>query len=113
MTPAVRPASGRGGIRYAGVLRDGAGLTRLQQTLEQAPPAGQELDLATAEAANLHAVSVLVTVAALARTESRGCHRRRDAPPVDSAERGRHTVIQMDTGQPRVAGTEPAQAGAA
>ena len=33
------------------------------------------------EATSLHAVSVLVAVAALARTESRGCHRWRDAPP--------------------------------
>ena len=37
------------------------------------------------EATNLHVVSVLVTAAALARTESRGCHRWRDAPPATPA----------------------------
>lgn len=66
-------------------------------------PAG--LDLAAVEATSLHAVSVLVAVAALARAESRGCHRRRDAPPVTSAGWGRHTVLRADPRRPRVAGT--------
>jgi len=39
-----------------------------------------ELDLAVLEASNLHAVCVLIAAAGLHRTESRGCHRRRDAP---------------------------------
>ena len=33
------------------------------------------------EATNLHTVSLLITAAALARAESRGCHRWRDRPP--------------------------------
>jgi L-aspartate oxidase len=71
--------------RYASVVRDGAGLEHLLRLLAAAPPAGPSpaappLDLATVEATNLHAVSVLVAVAALARAESRGCHRRSDAP---------------------------------
>jgi L-aspartate oxidase len=86
--------------RHAGVVRDRTGLERLRRALEQAPPAGRGLDLATVEATNLHAVSLLVTVAALARAESRGCHRWRDATPVTSAERARHSVIRMDRGQP-------------
>ena len=65
--------------RYAGVLRDRAGLEHLRTLLDAVPPAAG-LDLATVEATNLHAVSALVTVAALARAESRGCHRRSDAP---------------------------------
>jgi L-aspartate oxidase len=65
--------------RYAGVLRDRGGLEHLL-TLLDAVPAAAALDLATVEATNLHAVSALVTVAALARAESRGCHRRSDAP---------------------------------
>jgi L-aspartate oxidase len=65
--------------RYAGILRDRAGLEHLRTLLDAVPPAAG-LDLATVEATNLHTVSVLVTVAALARTESRGCHRRSDAP---------------------------------
>ena len=65
--------------RYAGVLRDRGGLEHLLARLDAVPPAAG-LDLATVEATNLHAVSALVTVAALARAESRGCHRRSDAP---------------------------------
>jgi len=38
------------------------------------------LDLETVEATNLHTVSTLIAAAALARTESRGCHRRSDYP---------------------------------
>jgi L-aspartate oxidase len=98
--PAARPALAAAMSRHAGVVRDRTGLERLRRALEQAPPAGRGLDLATAEATNLHAVSLLVTVAALARAESRGCHRWRDATPVTSAERARHSVIRMDRGQP-------------
>jgi L-aspartate oxidase len=65
--------------RYAGVLRDRGGLEHLLTLLDAVPPAAA-LDLATVEATNLHAVSALVTIAALARAESRGCHRRSDAP---------------------------------
>jgi L-aspartate oxidase len=45
---------------------------------------GRDLDLDTVEATNLHTVSVLVAAAALTRTESRGCHRRSDAPGADA-----------------------------
>jgi L-aspartate oxidase len=99
--PVVRPGLAAAMSREAGVMRERAGLRRLQMTLAQAPPAGGRLDLATVEVTNLHAVSVLVAVSALARAESRGCHRWRDAPPVASAERARHTVLRVDAGQPR------------
>jgi L-aspartate oxidase len=65
--------------RYAGVVRDRGGLEHLLTLLDAVPPAAA-LDLATVEATSLHAVSALVTIAALARAESRGCHRRSDAP---------------------------------
>jgi L-aspartate oxidase len=111
--PAVRPALAAAMSQHAGVIRDHEDLEHLQQTLEQAPPAGQgpadrELDLATVEATNLHAVSILVAVAALAREESRGCHRWRDASPVISDERARHTVVRVDAGQPWAPGSVPA-----
>jgi L-aspartate oxidase len=64
--------------RGAGVLRDRAGLERLLGALDSAPGCDR-LDLATVEATNLHTVSTLVARAALARRESRGCHRRADA----------------------------------
>jgi len=92
--PAVRPALAAAMSQGAGVVRDRAGLRRLQMTLAQAPPARADLDLATVEATNLHAMSVLVAASALARAESRGCHRWRGAPPVTSAERARHTVLR-------------------
>ena len=92
--------------RDAGVLRDHDDMERLQQTLGQAPPAGtgarkRGLDLATVEATSLHAVSVLVAAAALARAESRGCHRWRNTPPEVSAAQARHTVVRVEAGQPR------------
>jgi L-aspartate oxidase len=131
--PAVRPALAAAMSRHAGVLRDRDGMEYLQRTLEQAPPAGrgptadappgheptadepaaQRLDLATAEATNLHTVSVLVTASALVRAESRGCHRWRDLPPVTSAERARHTVLRMDGDQVRPAANAEIAAGAA
>jgi L-aspartate oxidase len=76
--------------RYAGVVRDAAGLEHLLGLLAAVPPGGPSstaasrpgarLDLDTVEATNLHTVSTLVAVAAARRTESRGCHRRSDAP---------------------------------
>jgi len=108
VNPAVRPALAAAMSRDAGVLRDREDMERLQQTLGQAPPAtagsaSRSLDLATVEATSLHAVSVLVAVAALARAESRGCHRWRGAPPDASAARARHTVVRVEAGQPRAA----------
>jgi L-aspartate oxidase len=72
--------------RYAGVVRDAAGLEHLLGLLAAVPPGapgsrpGARLGLDTVEATNLHTVSTLVAVAAARRTESRGCHRRSDAP---------------------------------
>jgi aspartate oxidase len=54
-------------------------------------------DLATVEATSLHAVSVLVTASALARAESRGCHRWRDLPST-SGQPARHTVVHVNEG---------------
>jgi L-aspartate oxidase len=91
--------------RHAGVIRDHDGLECLSQTLAAASPAGAGLDLATVEATNLHAVSVLVTVAALARAESRGCHRWRDEPPVIADQRARHAVMRVTDGRPLTVST--------
>jgi L-aspartate oxidase len=88
VTPASRgvAASARPGLaaamsRYAGVVRDRQGLERLLDILDGAPES-TELDLPTVEATNLHTVSALVATAALARGESRGCHRRSDVMEV-------------------------------
>jgi len=82
--PAARPALAAAMSRHAGVLRDRAGLEGLRETLGRARPASPgPLDLVTVEATNLHTVSLLITAAALARAESRGCHRWRDRLPAD------------------------------
>jgi L-aspartate oxidase len=109
--PASRPALAAAMSRDAGVLRTRTGLERLSQLLDQVPSAGggldQErpaeggLDLATVEATNLHTVSVLVVASALARAESRGCHRWRDTPPVSAGQPGRHTVLRVEEGRVR------------
>jgi aspartate oxidase len=51
---------------------------------------------------------------ALARAESRGCHRWRDVP-ASSDDSARHTVLRVDHGQVRLAGpglADPVVAGA-
>jgi L-aspartate oxidase len=103
VSAASRPALAAAMSRYAGVLRDHAGLDALLRAAREVPGAREEtagsvraaeLDLAIVEATNLHAVSVLVATAALRREESRGCHRRRDAPW--TWPDARHTVLRWD-----------------
>jgi L-aspartate oxidase len=109
--PAARAALAAAMSRDAGVLRTRTGLERLGEVLDQVPPAGRRrdqvrpagnrLDLATVEATNLHTASVLVVASALARAESRGCHRWRDTPPAGSGQPGRHTVLRVEEGRVR------------
>jgi L-aspartate oxidase len=118
VSPAARPMLAAAMSKHAGVVRDRQGVQQLQRSLAQASaaePAGPGLDLATVEATNLHAVSVLVAVSALARPESRGCHRWRDAPPSHSARNARHTVVRVDPVRLRAtaAAAEPTRTGAA
>jgi L-aspartate oxidase len=98
---AYRSALAAAMSRDAGVLRSPAGLERLNRALEEVPPAGAGLDLATVEATNLHAVSVLVAASARARAESRGCHRWRDIPVAGPDRPGHHTVLRVEAGRPR------------
>ena len=110
-------AAGRGELtramsRYAGVMRDAAGLSELLQVITDAGPAlgcgelgrggtGREraevpevLELEVVEAANLRTVSLLIAAGALRRAESRGCHRRRDA--TETAAVPWHTLARWD-----------------
>ena len=82
IAPAARAEITAAMTRFAGVLRNGAGLTRLAGVLGAVPRLAERrpLDLAALEATALHTVATLVGAAALARTESRGAHRRSDAP---------------------------------
>jgi L-aspartate oxidase len=80
--------------RYAGVVRDAAGLRELLHiaaAMDAGRPTGVVSDKEV-ERANLHAVSVLIATAALERQESRGCHRRRDTP--ETWTQARHTLMR-------------------
>ena len=85
--------------RHAGVIRDRDGLKELLRILETAPEA-RRADLDTVQATSLHTISMLVAAAALARAESRGSHRRRDAP--DAQAQARHTLARWDGARLRV-----------
>jgi L-aspartate oxidase len=88
--------------RWAGVLRDADGLGTLLKEIAGGPESaaavlgadGLALDLESAEAANLRAVSLLIAAGALRRAESRGCHRRRDA--AERAAAPWHTLVRWD-----------------
>ncbi len=86
--------------RDAAVVRDAAGLQRLSDTLSGAPVravAGRRdfEDVALAVAARA------VTAAALARTESRGCHHRAEYPDA-AAEQARSSVLRLADDQDSV-----------
>ncbi|OMC34302.1 L-aspartate oxidase [Mycobacterium sp. GA-1841] len=76
---------------HASVVRDGDGLRRLGDILSEArpvrPSGRQEF-----EDAALTATAGAIAVAALARTESRGCHHRGDHPYTDPAQEHPVTV---------------------
>ena len=89
--------------RWAGVIRDGAGLGRLAELLGEADAAAQSaapvrdddgFDLEAVEAASLRTVSRLIAAGAQHRAESRGCHRRRDAERTEAAPW--HTLARFD-----------------
>jgi L-aspartate oxidase len=115
VSPTSRTAFATAMSRHAGVVRDRDGLECLAALLEQAPAAACEHgdrpgprtagpDLAAVEATNLHTVSVVLAACALARSESRGCHRLRNVPPT-SGEPARHTLVRAVDGQLRLAGS--------
>jgi L-aspartate oxidase len=80
-----RPELQRAMTRYASMVRDDAGLRRLAGVLDEATP--RRLDSrATFEDVALTVAARAVAGAALARTETRGCHHRSDFPDTDPAQ---------------------------
>jgi L-aspartate oxidase len=79
--------------RDAGLLRDAAGLRRVQAGLadlrERMP---QALTRRAQEARNLHCVAEVIVLAALGREESRGAHFRMDFP--GKAKLALHSVVE-------------------
>lgn len=77
--------------RWASVVRDGEGLRNLAAVLEDVPtrPISSRADF---EDVALTATARAVAAAALARTESRGCHHRSDYPDTDPAQAISRTI---------------------
>jgi L-aspartate oxidase len=87
--PSTPRALSRAGLqramtRYASVVRNGDGLQRLAQELDDATPRVVDCRSAFEDVA-LTTTAGVVAAAALARTESRGCHHRSDFPDSDPA----------------------------
>jgi L-aspartate oxidase len=88
--PAQRCALDRGNLqqsmtRWASVVRDGDGLRHLIDELDDAVPRTM-LTRTDVEDVALTMSARAVAVAALARTETRGCHHRGDFPDTDPAQ---------------------------
>ena len=99
--PAESPASVRGELqtamsRDASVLRDADGLRRLAEALSAAGTRMIE-HRGDFEDAALTLTARVVAAAALARTESRGCHHRAEFPAVDPTQ-ARSTTVRLDRG---------------
>ncbi len=92
-----RPGTAEAMARWAGVVRSQQGLQQLMSHLAQVPDGAAPTTLAAYEANTLHQVSTLVATAALARQESRGCHRRADFAGPSSSE-GHHQVLRLADG---------------
>ena len=109
--PAARAAITTATTRHAGVLRDAEGLTELTRVLAAVARGPAALDLAAVETTALHTVATLLASAALARTESRGCHRRLDVPETRPAWQVR-LVHRLDSGGHLRTRTVPVRSGA-
>lgn len=80
-----RPVLQSAMTRFASVVRDAGGLDALTGILDTAVPQPISGRVAFEDAA-LTATARMVAAAALARTESRGCHHRSDHPDTDPAQ---------------------------
>ena len=82
--------------RYAGILRDAAGLRAALERLTEIGAAVSQPNSSNGyEARNLQQVGTLVLRSALAREESRGCHHRAEYPDAAAAP-ARSLVVRLD-----------------
>jgi L-aspartate oxidase len=104
--PSVCPAKERARIqdamtRLAGPLRDADHLAQLASvlaSLDEPPEEAEPLTLADVETANIALVASAIATSAMMRTESRGCHRRDDAPEPSPSWDG-HVEVRLVDGQ--------------
>jgi L-aspartate oxidase len=98
--PGVRPGLARAAERDAGVLRDPDAMSALLTRLRtgRADPVAAPPGRAAWEATNLHTITVATVAAALARRESRGCHRRTDVDGPRDTWRRHLTVRSAGSG---------------
>jgi L-aspartate oxidase len=79
---------------HCGIARDAAGLEAACSRLEDAARPGGDAAPQSAEVANMRQVALLIARCALARTESRGAHCRRDYPHKEAAFE-KHSVARL------------------
>ena len=86
--------------RRAGIMRSGEGLRKGLEELDRLRPAFNQHLVRNSrqgfEADNMHQVISLITRAALAREESRGCHHRSDFPENRSAFK-KHSLVSKNS----------------
>ncbi|MFJ5709814.1 MULTISPECIES: L-aspartate oxidase [unclassified Streptomyces] len=101
LAPEVRREIQRVMTRDAGVLRSAASLTAAADALEALRQDAEEERKAAEpgvdawETTNLLCVARVLTAAALAREETRGCHWREDRPDRDDERWRRHLVVRL------------------
>lgn len=99
LRPELRGAIRRATTAGAGVLRSHAGLTAAAEQLRaMRDQVSGDPCVEAWEATNMHLVASTLTAAALARTETRGCHWREDFPASDDAWLG-HLIARLDAGE--------------
>lgn len=87
-------------VRYAGLRRDAAGLTKGLEELKRQLPIyhSRLLKREELEFANMLICATLVAQSALRREESRGAHYREDYPERNDAEWRKHTLCHREQG---------------